>query len=395
MTTQPGPDDRTYDELLHDLRYGSQDEQEEALERLAAVGEAEALDAVVDYLRDQPPGSVGAGLEALRILANKYMPTDRYSLAEVLIPYLSADDWGQRLASVRLLNTYPNELAVEPLRQLIDEAREKVYAERQQRASAARILAERTLGEAIMALANGGRLLALPDVLDLMEDPALRVVATRALGVIGSETERLRLEDLCEDADPRVRDAAQWALGLMDERAEQFINPPADFPEPPPDRLHPVYWANRQLVADERDDLIQFLVTRVAIEHLMLDQLFSEGRVPETCYIMVRCYEGDEPPHHRQNDAEIVGAWEYSWHGPELHRLPLDDAISQARRPGLSLGREASIIISYPQNLPFKETGLVSFDCRLGPFFGQGWIYRVIRRDDGWTFIRQRRTWSS
>ncbi len=393
MSTQPVPDDRTQAELLHNLRYGSPDEQEEALQRLAAVGEAEALDAVVDYLREEPSSAARAGLEALRVLANKYIPDDRYSLAEALIPFLEAREWELRLASVRLFNTYPNELAVESIRHLIDEARDKVYAERLNRASPSRALAERTLGEAVMALASGGRLLALPDVLDMMEDPALRVVATRALGVIGSETERQHLDDLCEDGDPRVRDAAQWALGLMDERAEQFMNPPTEMPEPPPDRLHPIYWTHRQLWASD-DDVIQFLVVRIAIEHLMLDQLLSEGRVPETCLIMARRYRGSEPPDHRDSNAQIVGMWEYKWHGPELSQK-FSEGAARPLPPGALLGRGNSIVVSYPEDLHFDETGLVSFDCHLGPFFGQGWLYRVARREDGWTFIRVRRTWAS
>src|SRR5690554_6053761 len=222
MSTQPGPDDRTQAELLYYLWHGTQGEQERALERLSAVGEAEALDAVIDYLRDQPEVQSAAGLDALRVLANKYLPMERYSLTEALTPYLSAEDWEQRLVAVRLLNAYPNELAIDALQEVVDEARERVYEERRQKSSHTRALVERVLGESFMALANTGRLLVLPEILDMLEEPPLRVVATRALGVIGSETERLTLDELCEDDDPRVRDAAQWGLGLMDERAEQF-----------------------------------------------------------------------------------------------------------------------------------------------------------------------------
>src|SRR5574341_1450262 len=116
-------DDRTHAELLNDLRYGSPQAQEEALARLAAVGEAEALDAVVNYLRDQPPGESGAGLDALRVLAYKYAPVDRYGLADALIPFLAADNWEHRLTSARLLSVHPNELATDALRDRSEERR--------------------------------------------------------------------------------------------------------------------------------------------------------------------------------------------------------------------------------------------------------------------------------
>lgn len=393
MFTQPGSDDRTQDELLNDLRYGTPREQEAALARLAAIGEADALDAVIDYLREHAAEASRAGLDALRVLANKYLPEDRYSLAEALIPFLAAEDWEQRLIAVRLINTYPNELAIEPIRALIDEAREKIYAEQHVRLSPGRMLAERTLGEAIIALANSGRLLVLPDILEMLEDPSLRVVAARALGVIGSETERPRLEDLIEDDDPRVRDSAQWALALMDERMEQFLNPPPEFLEPPPDRLNPIYWAHRQLRASE-DGLLQYLIVRIAIEHLILDTFVSEGRVPEQCLIIVRRYEGDTPPPYRFNDAPIIGIWEYRWQGPLLRQRegPLPPNQPRFRYPGDSA---ATITISYPEALEVADEGLVSFDCRFEPFFGRGWIYRVAWREEGWTFSVLRRTWAS
>lgn len=390
MTTVPGPDDRTQAELLHDLRYGSIDEQAQALERLAAVGEAEALDAVIDFLCDVPePAAEPTALEALRVLANKYLPLERYALAEALIPFLSAPDWQERLTAVRMFNVYPNELATESVRALVDEAQEQVYFEREDGTANSRMLVERTLGEAIMALANCGQLYVLPEILDLLDDSALRVVAARALGVIGSETERDRLDELCEDRDPRMRDAAQWSLALMDERAEQFMNPPLDPPEPPPDRLNPVYWSHRQLDIEEDDDLLQFLVVRVAIEHLMLDQFLSDGRMPEHCTIVVRRYPGEEPPESSQ-DSEIVGTWEYSWHGPSLTRR----TPAQGRPSGRSSMRGGSVItISYAEDMPFTDTGLVSFDCRFGPFNGQGWLYQVDWRPEGWAFHRMRRTW--
>lgn len=388
MSILPGSDDRTQAELLDHLRYGNEDEQERALERLAAVGEAEALDAVIEYLCENPAHATKSALDALRVLANKYTPVDRYSLAEALIPYLDAGDWEKRLNAARLLNAYPNELAVDSLRDLVCDARQRVYDERERRTAASRVLAERTLGEGIMALANSGRLLALPDILELLEDPALQIVATRALGVIGSETERMTLDELCEHPDPRVRDAAQWGLGLMDERAEQFMNPPAVPPEPPPDRLSPVYWAHRQLYADD-DDLLQFLIVRVAIEHLMLDQYLGEGRVPERCTIMVRRYVGGELPERQQTAGEPVGMWEYNWYGPTLRRRKAPPRPGQSTR-----GRNGTITIIYPEDLPYDGTGLVSFECRLGSFSGEGWIYRIDWREGEWAFARLRRLWS-
>ncbi len=404
MFAQPTPDNRTQAELLNDLRYGSPHEQEEALIRLAAVGEAEALDAVVDYLREQPPVSSSAALEAIRVLAFKYLPVDRYGLAEVLIPYLSAQDWRHRITATRLLNTHPSELAVEPLRQLVHEARNRLIEEEQRRhLSPLRMLIERTLSESIIAVANCGRLLVLPDILEMLDHPGLRAVATRALGVIGSETERLRLEDLIEDDNVQVRDAAQWALGLMDERIEMFTMPPDQIPQPPPDRLHPIYWAHRQLQASE-DDLLQFLIVRIAIEHLTLDHNLSEGRVPETCLINVRCYEGNIPPDFRRGEAKLVGIWRYVWQGPFLTRIhpqsnappgqsstPQGDAV---RRPAKEKP-SVSITVSYSSTLSTKGEGLVGFDCLFGPFMGRGWIYRVALRDGGWTFSLVRRTWAS
>ena len=395
MHNQPGPDDRTQAELLDDLRYGALEEQHEALRRLAAVGEAEALDAVVDYLRDQPIGTGDEALDALRVLAAKYIPLDRYGLAEALIPFLSDDDWESRLSAVRLLNAYPNELATEAVRDLVEDTRDQILSEQRRRPSRRRMLIERTLGEAIMALANCGRLLVLPDILEMLDDTPLRVVATRALGVIGSETQRPLLEDLIEDGDPRVRDAGQWALGLMDERAEQFMTPHNEIPEPPPDRLHPIYWAHRQLEASP-DDLVQFLVVRVALEHLLLDQHISEGRVPERCTITLRAYQGRTPPDPRANDADIVSVWEYRWEGPVLRRRVNLKRYPPADAPGSGeRSKGASITISYPEDLSFEEDGLVSFDCHFEPLSSQGWIYRIARRDNEWIFVRQRRTWTS
>ncbi|MBN1309871.1 MAG: hypothetical protein JXB30_00535 [Anaerolineae bacterium] len=393
-------DNRTQAELLDDLRSGSPQEQEEALARLAAVGEAEALDAVVKHLCNQPEGSRTPALEALRILANKFMPTDRYGLAEALLPFLSSTDWSHRLIATRLFNAYPSELATEDLYRMVEEAWDKVnedYVRKPRPTSSTRLIVERTLAEGIVALASCGRLSVLPQILEYLEDQNLRPIATRALGVIGSETERERLEDLIEDPDFRVRDSAQWALGHMDDRIEMMTNPPAYLLEPPPGRLHPVYWAHRQLHASD-EPLLQFLIVRVAIEHLMLDAFLNEGRVPEECLITVRCYEGKTPPDFKLNRAEIVDVWQYQWQGPELHRVeskPSSQRLTRAQRPGLPPRRGAGITISYPTSLVFEGEGLVGFDCLFGPFFGRGWLYHITRQDDDWGFSLVRRTWAT
>src|SRR5574341_160910 len=391
---ESGSDTRTQAELLRDLNYGPPHLLKATLERLAAIGEAEALDAITEYLHSQPVEARVEGLESLRILAQKYMPGDRYMLAEVLMPFLESDEWKYRLIAAQLLNAYPNELVFDSMRKLVSEARDKVEDERRRRFSPARMIAERTLGESVMALASCGGLRALPDIMDLMDDPTLRPIATRALGVIGSETERDHLmEDLIEDPDVHVREAAHWALNLMDERQEMFMRPPDQQPEPPPDRLSPLYWMHRELYASD-DDLYQFLVVRVAIEHLMLDPFLSEHRIPETCRITVRRYEGDEPPDFRQNRAEITGLWQYHREGPALEIL---DASTP--RPGLMgippAQRGAHITISYPADLVHSGVGLVSFDCMFGPFLGRGWIYRVTQEHEGWTFALVQRTWAS
>jgi HEAT repeat protein len=389
-------DNQSQAELLNVLRTGSPQAQEEALVRLAAVGEAEALDGVVEYLRGQPSGGSEAALDTLRVLANKFVPMDRYGLAEVVIPYLSSGDWTQRLGAVRLLNAHPNEMAIGPLRALITETREKAAEERTNRYSTLRVVVERCLGEGILALASCGRMEVLPDILMFLDDPNLRPVATRAVGVIGSEPDRIRLEDLAEDDDVRVRDSAQWALGLMDERSEQFQRPPDQIPEPPPDRLTPVYWGHRQLEASD-ESLFQFLIVRVAIEHLLLDGLLSDGRVPETCMISIRRYEGDTPPEFRSNNAPISAAWKYHAQGPELESVALPETSKPPPlpRPGMPMGRTSHITISYPASLDAGEDGLVSFDCVFEPFFGRGWIYQITRQDSEWKFLLIRRTWTT
>jgi HEAT repeat protein len=397
MSNQPGQDDRPHSELFNDLRFGSPQAQEEALARLVAVGEAEALDAVIDYLRSQEPLNTDAGLEALRVLAGKYLPMDRYGLAEVSIPYLTSEDWSQRLGATRLLSSHPNELAADSLRTLLYQAKSKVLEERRSKFSPLRVVAERTLAESILALASCGRLMAQRDMLDLLEEKPLRALATRGLGIIGSDTDRSTLEDLAEDEDVRTRDAAQWSLALMDERADQFMRPPDQAPEPPPDRLTPIYWAHRRLNASD-DDFLQFLITRVAIEHLMLDALLMDGRVPEECLITVRRYSGNIPPDFRANNAEIVGSWKYYASGPyieELEDRPTLPAPVPHRPGGLSAPRISQITITYPAMMPDDDEGLVSFDCIFEPFIGKGWIYKITQRSEGWSFTVMRRTWSS
>lgn len=386
--------------MLNNLRCGSPQEQEEALARLSAVGEAEALDAVIEYLRHQPEGTGVSALEALRVLANKFMPLDRYGLAEAILPFLSSQDWSHRLMSTRLFNAYPSELATESLRVMVEEAWESVCAEYAKKArpmSSSRLVFERTLAEGIMAMASCGRLSVLPQILDYLEDRNLRPVAARALGVIGSETERERLEDLIEDEDFRVRDSAQWALGHMDDRIEMLMNPPEYLLDPPSSRLSPVYWAHRQLQASS-EPLLQFLIVRVAIEHLMLDPFLSEGRVPEECLITVRCYEGKTPPDFKLNRAAIVDVWQYHWQGPDLNRLESNSTAqesSRVQRPSLPPRRGAGITISYPAHLMFEGEGLVGFDCLFGPFFGRGWLYHITRQDNEWGFSLVRRTWAT
>jgi HEAT repeat protein len=387
------PDTRSQAELINALHNGSPEEQKATLKRLAVVGDAEALDAVVDYLRGRPSDLRAEGLETLRVLAHKFVPSDRYSLADVLITFLKEAAWGQKLTATRLLSAHPNELAVDALRTLVQQAQEKVRAEHRRRFSPARILAERILSESILALANCGGLRVLPTILEFLEDPGLRPIATRALGLIGSETERPRLEDLIEDDSVQVRDAAQWALGLMDQRNEQFMLPPDQQPEPPPDRLTPLYWMHRQLRASD-DDLLQFLIVRVAIEHLIVDAFLSEGRIPEECFITLRRYTGSVPPEFKRNQAEIVGTWKYEWRGPELEKLD-EPRPARPLDPDSPPGHETSITISYPIALHDEEEGLVSFDCLFGPFFGRGWIYQIARRGDTWSFALLRRTWTS
>jgi len=394
MTSHPEREVKSQAELLRDLLEGGPEIQVRALARLAQIGDADALDGVIDYLTRQAGDVSGGSLKTLNVLAHKYTPASRYELAEVLLPVLGSENWQQRQIAVRLLNAHPSEMAIDALRELIADAREKLEVEQRRRFSPIRMNVERTLNEAILALANCGRLLALPDVLDLLEDPVLRIMATRALGMIGSDTERLRLEELAEDYDPRVRDSAQWSLGLMDERLEQFLNPPDEMPDPPPDRLHPLYWAHRQLVADD-DSLNQFLVVRVAVEHIILDEFISEGRGLEECTVVLRSYAGDQPPDFRTGEGDLVGAWRYTWEGPALTRLaevpppPAIVGISGAQWHG------PQIIIAMPETLLVTGNGLVSLDALFDPRYGHGGLYHITQDRGEWSFLLRRRTWAT
>lgn len=402
MSTQFDPDTRSQDQLLDDLYDSHPMDRDRIMERLSAMGQADALDEIIHYVRENPDAVGKSGLNALRVLANKFTPSDRYSLAESLIPFLERRDWSQRLTAARLLNTHPNELATSPLRDLVTEAYDTLHQESQNRFSPRRLLAERLLNESVMALANCGRLSVLPEILDYAEEPFTRPIAARALGIIGDETEREYLEELAEDNDVRVRDSAQWALGLMDDRREMFMNPPMEIPEPPPERLHPIYWAHRQLDASD-DDLLQFMVVRAALEHLLLDTYLGDGRVPEGCIIILREYEGETPPDYRIQDdnAEIVHAWRYSWEGPTLsllEELPQKPFPPQPnfkmKRNERKAGWKPSIVVTYPKGLQYSQRGIVGFDSLLEVHAGRGWLYYINHDGEEWQFSRLKQVWS-
>lgn len=402
MSTKFNPDNRTQDELLDALYESQALERDRVLDRLSAKGEAEALDEIIHFIRQNPDEVGKSGLNALRVLANKYTPSDRYSLAESLIPFLERKDWSQRLTAARLLNTHPNELATAPLRDLVTEAYDTLHEEAQNRFSPKRLLAERLLNESVMALANCGRLSVLPEILDYTEEPVTRPIAARALGIIGDETEREYLEEMAEDDDVRVRDSAQWALALMDDRREMFMNPPMEMPEPPPERLHPIYWAHRQLEASD-DDLLQFMVVRVALEHLLLDRYLGDGRIPERCQIILREYTGDVPPDFRsqEDESKIVQAWNYTWDGPtlvepeDLPEKPLPpEPKYKSRTSERKTGWRPTVVITYPTGLQYAQKGIVGFDSLLEPHSGRGWLYHVNHNGDDWQFSRLKKIWS-
>ncbi len=403
MSTHFNPDTRTQDQLLDDLYESSSSlERDRILERLSATGQADALDEIVHFIRENPEAAGKSGLNALRVLSNKFTPADRYGLAESLIPFLERKDWSQRLTATRLLNTHPNELATAPLRDLVTEAYDILHQEAKNKFSPKRLLAERLLNESVMAMANCGRLSVLPEILDYTEEPVTRPIAARALGIIGDETEREYLEDLAEDPDVRVRDSAQWALGLMDDRREMFMNPPMELPEPPPERLHPVYWAHRQLNAS-KDALVQFMVIRVALEHLLLDRYLGDGRIPEGCTIILRQYIGDTPPDFRSqaDDAKIIEAWRYTWEGPTLTALEELPEKPQSPQPKYKMQRTEkktgwwpAIMISYPTGLQYAQSGFVSFDSLLEAHNGRGWLYYINHDGEDWQFSRVKSVWS-
>lgn len=387
------PEYRTQADLLYTLENGSPDEQDIALARLADVGDAEALDAVIDYLHSRLPDVSPMGLRVLRVLAHKYIPADRYALSEILIPFLGTGDWSQRLIAVRLLGTHPNELAIEPLRELIAEARDEIEDLRRQpsRPFAGPTL-NTLLGEAVLALAHCGHMSIWPDVAEFIEDPLLRPVAVQALGIIGTETERDQLEEFAEDDETRVRDAAQWALGAMDGRLEQLMAGPDKWPEPPPDRLHPLYWMHRLLFVSE-DSLLQFLVMRIAIEHILLDYFFGERRVPERCVIVARRFPDDDAllTARSYQDGERVGGWLYWRDGPSLD--PYDGPERPTRPKGGAASWaswQPSIVIRYPATLQVAGYGRSIFDRYLFPLPMPGWEYYIRREDDEWLFYRYR-----
>ncbi len=385
------PDYRTQEELLHTLEHGAPNEQDAALARLADVGDAEALDAVITYLSTRLPHISPTGLRVLQVLANKYTPLDRYSLTELLVPFLQTGDWNRRLAIVRLFATHPNELAVEHLRQLIAKTRQEIENARQR---PARPFAEPTLNtllaETILALAHCGHMSVLPDITEFLEDPPLRPVAVQALGIIGTDSDRPQLEEYAEDDDVRVRDAAQWALGMMDDRLAQLMAGPEGWPEPPPDRLLPVYWAHRQLLAAS-DPLLQFLVTRIAIEHILLDRFFFERRNPRICAIIARRFPNEDALRAASSPegGERMGGWLYR--GDILSLEPYDGP----ERPG-PMRREQgapswvswrpSIVIRYPVTLEERGHGIAFFERYLFPLPMPVWEYYLKREEDKWEF---------
>jgi hypothetical protein len=331
----------------------------------------------------------------LQVLATKYIPTDRYSLTELLLPFLELDDWNRRLVVVRLLTIHPNELAVDPLREVIAEARAEVENARQR---PSRPFAEPTLnallGESILALAHCGHMSVLPDITEFLEDPMLRPVAVQALGIIGTDSDRPQLEDYAEDDDVRVRDAAQWSLGLMDDRLAQLMAGPEGWPEPPPGRLHPLYWMHRQLFASN-DPLLQFLVIRIAIEHILLDRFHPERRVPRACIIVARRFPDEDALRAASSyeEGERVGGWVYQGDGPVLrpYRGP--------ERPGRQKGKKnlpswasfrPAIVIRYPATLEEKGHGLAYFERYIFPLRMPMWEYYLRREEDGWEFYCSR-----
>lgn len=389
--TKQKPNYRNREELLHTLEHGAPNEQDAALVRLADVGDAKVLDAVIAHLTPKLPHISPTGLRVLQVLANKYTPTDRYSLTELLVPSLETNDWNRRLAVVRLLATHPNELSVEHLRSLIDEVRNEIDHSRQ---SPTRPFVGQTLntllGETILALAHCGHMSVLPDITEFLEDPGLQPVAVQAMGIIGTDSDRPQLEEYAEDDDVRVRDAAQWALGVMDTRLEQLMAGPDGWPEPPPDRLLPVYWMHRQLYASE-NPLLQFLVTRIAIEHVLLDRFFADRRNPRICTITARRFADEDSLRAAASyqEGERVGGWLYRGNGPTLE--PYDGPERSKMRdrgkgaPSWATWRP-SIVIRYPATLEEKGHGIISLERYIFPLPMPTWEYYLKHEDNRWEF---------
>ena len=385
------PKYRTQEDLLRALANGAPDEQDVALAHLADVGDAEALDAVVAYLGSKQSPVSQAGLRALLILASKYMPSDRYGLTELLAPFLGAGDWNRRLSVVRLLATHPNELAVEYLRRLIAEAREEIGRVRQRpmRPFAEPAL-QAVIGETILAMAHCGMMSVLSDITEFMEDQALRPIAVQALGIIGTDSDRPQLEEYAEDDDVRVRDAAQWALGVMDDRLRQLMTGAEGWPEPPPDRLLPFYWAHRQLVASE-DPLLQCLVVRIAVENILLDRFFAERRNPRACIIVARRFPDEDALRAAASyqEGERVGGWTYRGDGPALEPYDGPERQEPVKRgqglPSWASWRPA-IVIRYPATLEEEGYGVAFFERFLFPLPMPMWEYYLKRAGDKWEF---------
>lgn len=397
MFTPSGHRGKTQEEFIQDLRDGTTNDQRKALESLAMIGDADALDEIIHYLQANPD-QTGQALKTLNVLSHKYFPESRYDLSDVVLPYLKTSSWMQRLIAVRIFNTHPSELIIDGLNELIEEGLEKLAEEEQKKFSFSKGQIDITISEAISALANSGKTLVLPDMISWLDEPNTRIAAVRGLGLIGAETERNRLFDLAEDRDPRVRDAAQWSLSLMDDRQSQLDIPPDQIPEPPPERLSPIYWAHRQLVASEEDEIVQLLVVRIAIELLILDTFINQGRALDTCHIILREYHGDEPPEPGSTDtSHLTGVWFYQWQGPILGksinpepRLPIPNTFfTRSNWPG------PTIAIYYPDTLLSEGDGLISTDLFFDPQYGRGFHYRLVERDGKWIFSLVKKTWST
>ncbi len=397
MHSSPGERGKTQEEFIHDLRDGSATDQRKALESLALIGDADALDEIIHYLQ-RNPDQTGQALKTLNVLAHKFFPDSRYDLADVVLPYLKASSWFQRLTAVRIFNTHPSELVVEPLHDLIDQGLTQLNEEEKKRFSFSKTQIEITLAEAITAIANCGKTTVLSDILAWLDNPLTRIAATRGLGIIGLETERPHLLELTEDRDPRVRDASQWALALMDDRQSQLDIPPDQVPEPPPDRLNPIYWSHRQLVASPDDEIIQVLVVRIAIEHLILDTFINQGRALDTCHIILREYASETPPEAGSTiTSRQTGVYFYQWQGPVLGealntnpKLPVPHTFfTQSTWPG------PTIAIYYPEDLLSKGDGMIGTHLYFDPQYGRGAEYRLVERDGRWIFTLVKKTWTT